>query len=194
MPLVITRCSNLNAAQSRNGMHKYASGYVFTGPGNQPPKVIIATRKSMSKSAVISGTNLRFIFSPELHARRNGAKISAPKPSPSHQVIQRYANLFHCAAPPKERLRSPIVALTIGASTAAHKTNHNTLATDLSDLSHRPTLFIKKIASSPSQVFPKAIPNAVCMGPWVCRLAAKAPMKNAGQTRQPNILSELMTL
>src|SRR5688572_33014569 len=99
------RKSNFKAAQSRNGSDRYASGYVLTDPGNQPPKTIMTTSRCSSSKTAISNRCPLFNRLGNRHERINGATISAPKPSPIHQVDHRYQKLAHSAAPLKHRLK-----------------------------------------------------------------------------------------
>src|SRR4029079_16128488 len=97
-----------NAAHNKHGRHKYASGYVLTGPGNQPPKIIRATIISSRNRLVISGRSREVVLPGKLHASSNGYTISAPKPSPVHHVNQRDVNFAHCPGSPKHTLKLPI--------------------------------------------------------------------------------------
>src|SRR6185369_5812721 len=148
------RRSNFNAAQRRNGKDRYASGYVLTGPGNQPPKTIMTTNRWNNSSTAISSLCPGFSGPGERHDRMNGATISAPNPSPIHQVNQSDHKFAQSAAPPRQRLKLPIVALTTGAKTAAPPTNRMTSPTESNVFRQPTTLCSNQKATTASSVFP----------------------------------------
>ncbi len=149
----------------------------------------MTTTKCKTRRTKISGQCPAFNCPGDLHERMNGATISAPKQSPIHHVSQSDQKVVQSAAPPRQRLKLPIVALTIGANTAAHPTNPITSATESSELRQRATRCSNRTAATASRVFPVAMPSAEATGMSVKKFAASAPRKTPGQTRMPNIKS-----
>src|SRR6185369_13446566 len=194
MPLVTMRWSNFNAAHSKHGKPRYASGYVLTGPGNQPANTISTTINSNTNRLSNSGMSRRSILRDRLHDSSNGDTISAPKPSPIHHVKKIERNSPHCRGSPKHKLKLPIVALTSGASTAAYTTKISTSPTDSNVLLQRFDRCSRNQARTASSVFPVAIPTAEATEILVGKLAASAPMKTPGQTRPPKIRSAAIAI
>ena len=110
-------------------------------------------------------------------------KISAPLASPSHQVNQISSTSAHAAYPPRARLPTPTVALTTVLSSAAKPANLKTSwlwSNARAPLAYRLTRYAP---SSPSRVFPDAIPRDVATEPIVVTFTTNAPAKIAGHTR-----------
>src|SRR5437879_82775 len=114
-----------------------------------------------------------------------GARMSAPPASPSHQVSQIAPKSDQLADPVSARLVTPTVALTAVLATAARRAN---LITS-SGLSNARRPFAKRFtsaaATSPSSVFPGAMPSDESASPAVVRFTRNAPSRMPGQIRYP---------
>src|SRR5207249_9969617 len=129
----------------------------------------------------------------ELHRTRGslaqrtsaGARMSAPPASPSHQVSQIAPTSDQLADPVSARLVTPTVALTAVLATAARSAN--LMTSSGRSKARRPFAkrFTSAAATSPSSVFPVAMPSDESASPAVVRFTRNAPSRMPGQTRYP---------
>src|SRR5438034_11057085 len=105
----------------------------------------------------------------------------------SHQVSQSQPKLLQVAAPPRQRLSVPMVALIAVLRITAKRRNFSTSMTRLNGMRepmNRRSRYTAVIASS---VLPTAIPDVVENGTLVNReFASSAPRKTPGAARYPN--------
>src|SRR5688572_7968059 len=111
---VTPRWPNLNAAQIRKGKTRWASGYVLTGDGNQPPRINISVSQNSVSNTSASAQRWRVHrFCAEVpQANSSGANTRPPTKSPSHQVNHSEPKFDQPAACPRHKLMLPMVALT----------------------------------------------------------------------------------
>src|SRR5438552_18484921 len=96
--------------------------------------------------------------------RMTGATTSPPTLSPSHQVSQSQPKLLQVAAPPRQRLSVPMVALIAVLKITAKRRNFKTSMTRLNGMREplkRRSRYTAVIASS---VLPMAIPKEIGRG------------------------------
>src|SRR5438552_10373304 len=119
--------------------------------------------------------------------RMSGATTSAPTLSPSHQVSQSQPKLLQVAAPPRQRLSVPMVALIAVLKITAKRRNFKTSMTRLNGMREplkRRSRYTAVIASS---VLPMVIPEVVANETLVSKeFASSAHRKTPGTARYPN--------
>ncbi len=167
----------------------------FDGPGNQPPKTISTTIREQHKQNGDLRHVARIRFSGLAPREKQWrTTMSAPKPSPIHHVNQSDEKSAHSAAPPRHRLKLPIVALTSGASTAAQTTNVITSPTESSDLPPTSDSLQQPVRNERFQRVSDRDAEAEPAGMSVNKFAASAPRKMPGQSRRPKISSEAIAI
>src|SRR5262245_42239116 len=117
------------------------------------------------------------------HTSMSGATIIMPSASPRHQHHHTDSKLDHETICPRQRLVTPIVALTIVLSRAARPTKANMSESRSRVFSKFATRQSRKAPHKASRVFPKAMPQAVSQGSSAEKLSKKAPNPMAGQAR-----------
>src|SRR2546429_5155325 len=119
--------------------------------------------------------------------RISGATTSAPTPSPDHQVSQSQPKLLQVAAPPRQRLRVPMVALIAVLRITANSRNFKTSMTRLNGMREPTKRRSRYTAMIASRVLPMPIPDVVANVTLVSReFASSAPRKTPGAARYPN--------
>src|SRR5438128_10498242 len=125
--------------------------------------------------------------------RMSGATTNAPTPSPDDQVSQSQPKLLQVAAPPRQRLSVPIVALIAVLRITAKRRNFSTSMTRLNGMRepmNRRSRYTAVIASS---VLPTAIPDVVANVTLVNReFASSAHRKTTDSARYPNQIKNTM--
>lgn len=111
--------------------------------------------------------------------------MRSPIASPIHQTSQREPTADQGCTPPRQRLVTPMVALTIVLSTAA-RTTRPTTSRRRSSEPWQPTRRSSQAPITASRVFPMAMPPAVQSGSLAVALARNAPARMPGQTRYPS--------
>src|SRR5262249_22491272 len=148
-------------------------------------KTTNVTRQSSEIDTLISSHRERFqlIAWSDTQRTRGGVTIRAPAASPSHQVIQISLYRSQSAYPPRVRVVTPNVALTVVLSKAARSTNVNVSRWWAKTFLPFANWLTRNAPKSPSNVFPVAIPREVAIEPAVVTLTANAPRKIAGHTQ-----------
>src|SRR5260370_28656650 len=122
-----------------------------------------------------------------LHSSTKGVTTTAPTASPSHQVHQIGPYIVHSANPLNARLVTPIVALTAVLTIPARKPNLKTSCALSKECGPPAKRVTRYQPTTPSRVFPTAMPIEVATDPAVATLTRNAPVRIADQTRYPRI-------
>ena len=120
------------------------------------------------------------------HSTIAGVTTSAPAASPSHQVTQIGSKFSQAAKPATHSVTTPTVALMTVAGPTQTKANFATRAGLVKVSTPRDQWMIRYPPTTASSVLPAAISAEVASVPAVVALAAKAPIRIAGQMRSPH--------
>src|SRR5262249_54019036 len=151
-------------------------------------KTTNVTRQSSEIDTLISSHRERLQLTAWSNTQRTiaGVTIRAPAASPSHQVIQISLYRSQSAYPPRVRVVTPNVALTVVLRRAARSTNANVSRWCEKTFLPFANWLTRNAPKSPSNVFPVAMLREVATEPAVVKLTTNAPRKIAGHTPKPS--------
>src|SRR3989442_544926 len=121
------RAPKRKATQIRKGMQRNSRGRCLLLAGKKPPNTNSPTEKRLRTPAAASNrAPLHSHRDLALQRTSSGVTTRAPPASPSHQVTQIGTYLAHDAKPVRDRLVTPIVALTVVLAMPARTANLRT--------------------------------------------------------------------